>query len=48
VTLKEGGQSLSPYPVAYDDRQARQELGWKPDYTIEAAVEEHLRLVSGG
>ena len=48
VTLKEGGRSLSPYPVAYDDRQARQELGWKPDYTIEAAVEEHLRLVSGG
>lgn len=48
VTLKEGGASLSPYPVAYDDRQARQELGWKPDYTIESAVEEHLRLVSGG
>ena len=48
VTLKEGGRSLSPYPVAYDDRKAREELSWKPDYTIEAAVEEHLRLVSGG
>ncbi|MBI5579849.1 MAG: NAD(P)-dependent oxidoreductase [Deltaproteobacteria bacterium] len=48
VTLKEGGGSFSPYPVAYDDRKAREELSWKPDYTIEAAVEEHLRLVSVG
>ena len=46
VTLKKDGGSLSPYPVAYDDSAARKELGWKPDYTIEKAVEEHLAIVS--
>jgi UDP-glucose 4-epimerase len=47
VILQEGDRSFSPYPVAYDDRKAREDLGWKPDYTIEAAVAEHLREVSG-
>ncbi|HEX9276149.1 MAG TPA: NAD(P)-dependent oxidoreductase [Casimicrobiaceae bacterium] len=46
VTLAKGDTTLSPYPVAYDDSAARTELGWKPDYTIEAAVAEHLRIVS--
>ena len=47
VILKEGGKSLSPYPVAYDDSAARNEFGWRPDYAIEEAVKEHLSLVSG-
>jgi UDP-glucose 4-epimerase len=47
VILQEGGGSLSPYPVAYDDRRAREDLGWQPDYTIEAAVSEHMREVAG-
>ena len=47
VVLQEGGRTLSPYPVAYDDRRARADLGWAPDYTIEAAVAEHLKVVSG-
>jgi len=46
--LKEGDRSLSPYPVAYDDSAARKEFGWAPDFTIEDAVQEHLKLVSGG
>ena len=46
VMLAEGGRSLSPYPVAYDDRKAREEFGWRPDYTIEAAVAEHLAIVA--
>ena len=46
VTYDAGGRSLSPYPVAYDDSAARAELGWAPDYTIEAAVAEHLRIVA--
>jgi UDP-glucose 4-epimerase len=46
VTLADGGARLSPYPVAYDDAPAREQLGWRPDYTIEAAVAEHLRIVS--
>jgi len=37
---------LSPYPAAYDDGPARAEIGWRPDYTIERAVKEHLDLVS--
>jgi UDP-glucose 4-epimerase len=46
VTLEEVGRRLSPYPAAYDDRPARRELGWNPDYTIETAVKEHLDLVT--
>ncbi len=46
VTLAKSESTLSPYPVAYDDSAARNEFGWKPDYTIEAAVAEHLRIVS--
>lgn len=47
VILKEGGRSLSPYPVSYDDSAARKEFGWAPDFTIDDAVQEHLKLVSG-
>jgi len=46
VELAAGGSALSPYPVAYDDSAARRELGFRPDYTIEAAVAEHLRTVA--
>jgi len=46
VVLKEGGGSLSPYPVAYDDKAAREKIGWAPDFTIEDAVQEHIKLVS--
>jgi UDP-glucose 4-epimerase len=47
VEMAAGGQCLSPYPAAYDDTPARRELGWAPDYTIEAAVEEHIQMVRG-
>jgi len=47
ITLQEGGKNLSPYPAAYDDSVARKEIGWRPDYTIERAVKEHLEVVSG-
>jgi UDP-glucose 4-epimerase len=46
VSLAQASRTLSPYPTAYDDGAARSELGWKPDYTIEAAVAEHLSTVS--
>jgi nucleoside-diphosphate-sugar epimerase len=45
VTLVEGGKKMSPYPAAYDDSMARKEIGWLPDYGIEAAVREHIRAV---
>ena len=47
VTLVEGGANQSPYPSAYDDSFARRELGWTPDYSLEKAVAEHIRIVSG-
>jgi UDP-glucose 4-epimerase len=46
ISLAEGGANLSPYPAAYDDRAAREQLGWKPAYPIEAAVREHLEIVA--
>ena len=42
----EGQAAQSPYPSAYDDSQARADLGWQPDYTIEASVREHIETVS--
>jgi UDP-glucose 4-epimerase len=46
VVLQNGGQNLSPFPTAYDDAPARRDIGWAPDYTIEAAVREHIAIVS--
>lgn len=48
VVLQERGKSFSPYPAAYDDANARREIGWEPRYTIEAAVNEHIDTVSAG
>jgi UDP-glucose 4-epimerase len=45
IKYRKGGQSLSPYPAAYDDSVARQEIGWRPNYSIEEAVREHLEAV---
>jgi UDP-glucose 4-epimerase len=46
VEFAGGGASLSPYPSAFDDSAARRALRFKPDYTIEQAVAEHLRTVA--
>jgi UDP-glucose 4-epimerase len=48
IHLQEGGPNLSPFTAAYDDAAARREIGWKPDYSIEAAVREHIDIVSAG
>lgn len=47
IIMQSGGKILSPYPASYDDAPARRDLGWRPDYTIEDAVSEHLRIVGG-
>lgn len=47
IDLQPGGPGLSPYPVAYDDSRFRSQLDWAPDYTLEAAVREHLETASG-
>jgi nucleoside-diphosphate-sugar epimerase len=46
VTFQAGGKRFSPYPAAYDDTPARRDLGWRPAYSIEAAVKEHLEIVT--
>lgn len=46
IVLQEGGKTLSPYPAVYDDTSARSDIGWKPDYTIESAVKEHIDIVA--
>lgn len=45
VIFQKGGKNLSLYPAAYDDSCARREISWKPGYTIEAAVREHIDIV---
>lgn len=46
VDFQAGGKRFSPYPAAYDDAPARRDLGWRPAYSIEAAVKEHLEIVA--
>ena len=46
ITFAETSKILSPYPSIYDDAPARRELGWKPDYSMEDAVREHLEIVA--
>lgn len=46
VNYREGGApSDNPYPTEYDDSAARAELGWKPEYTLEQGMKEHVELV---
>jgi UDP-glucose 4-epimerase len=45
IEIREGKDTSSPYPTSYDDSKARQELGWKPDYTIEQAMREHVEIL---
>lgn len=46
VAYHAGGKRLSPYPAAYDDAPARRDLGWRPAYSIQAAVADHLETVA--
>lgn len=39
--------SDNPYPLSYDDTPARRDLGWKPDYSLEAGFREHIAIVRG-
>lgn len=45
IDYVEGRQAQSPYPSAYDDSSAKKDMGWKPDYTIEDSVAEHIKIV---
>ena len=39
--------SDNPYPLSYDDSLARRDLGWKPDYSLEAGFRDHIAIVRG-
>jgi UDP-glucose 4-epimerase len=48
ITFRQGTRpSDNPYPLSYDDSAARHDLGWAPDYSLEAGIREHLALVRG-
>jgi UDP-glucose 4-epimerase len=47
LVFKEGSGPASPYPSTYDDGNAQKELGWRPDYTIDDAIKEHIEVVGG-
>ncbi len=40
--------SENPYPRSYDDSPARRDLGWKPDYSLEAGFREHIAILRAG
>jgi UDP-glucose 4-epimerase len=49
ITLRDADRpSDNPYPLSYDDSSARRDLGWSPDYSLEAGIREHIAIVRGG
>jgi len=44
IEYTQEGKKYSPYPSSYYDTNARKELGWIPDYTIEEAIKDQIRL----
>jgi UDP-glucose 4-epimerase len=48
VRFSDKAAEPSPYAVWFDDSAAKRDLGWKPDYSIEDAVKDHLSAVSAG
>ena len=48
ITFRQGTRpSDNPYPLSYDDSAARRDLGWAPDYSLEAGIREHIAIVRG-
>lgn len=45
IEIRDGKDTSSPYPTSYDDSRAGNELGWKPDYTLEQAMKEHVEIL---
>jgi len=45
IEILDGEETSSPYPSSYDDSNARNDLGWKPDYTLEQAMKEHVETI---
>lgn len=45
IEIQDGKQTSSPYPTSYDDSKARNELEWRPDYTLEQAMKEHVEIL---
>ncbi|NNK96120.1 MAG: NAD(P)-dependent oxidoreductase [Desulfobacterales bacterium] len=45
IEIGEGTEVTSPYPTSFDDSKAREEIGWKPDYSIEEAMKEHVEII---
>ena len=39
--------SDNPYPQSYDDSLARRDLGWSPDYSLEAGFRDHISIMRG-
>ena len=45
VTFSDKAVEPAPYAVSFDDSSAKRDLGWKPDYSIEAALQDHINTV---
>ncbi len=45
IEILPGEETSSPYPSSYDDSNARHDLGWMPDYSLEQAMKEHVEII---
>ena len=48
VRFSEQAAAPSPYAVRFDDSAATRDFGWKPDYSIEDSVKDHLLTIQTG
>lgn len=45
IEILDGEETSSPYPTSFDDSKAREDIGWRPDYTLEQAMKEHVEII---
>lgn len=45
IELRDSAETTQPYASAFDDSQARKDIGWAPDYDLAAGIREHVEAV---
>ncbi len=45
IRIRKSARDPYPYPSSFDDSRAREELGWRPEYSIRRGMKEHVETV---
>ena len=45
IEIRESAQTSQPYASAFDDSQARKDIGWAPDYSLADGIRAHVETL---